>query len=345
MIYLKSETVARLDQTLPGLHRALQQAIELEHAVLPPYLYSLYSLVPGKNQQIADLLLSIILEEMLHMALVCNILNAIGGAPEIDKPDFIPAYPGPLPGGIENGVNVRLACFSKKLVKEVFMAIEEPEEPLKFPVVNVAFLAAPAVVTIGQFYKRIKEQMIELSTHDNIFTGRPDYQLTQGLPSTRLIPVVDVQSACQAIATIVEQGEGTPLSPLDPQQEPAHYYRFAEIFYGRALVPDPAPLGFAYAGAIIPFNESGVYPVKVNPRAATYPSGSAARKANDAFNYTYTGLLKVLHTVFNGQPDCLSAGVGLMESLKEQALTMMSSISAGRGLTAGPSFEYQPINP
>jgi hypothetical protein len=32
------------------------------------------------------------------------------------------------------------------------------------------------------------------------------------------------------------------------------------------------------------------------------------------------------------------------ESLKEKALTMMSSVPAGNGLNAGPSFEYMPGN-
>jgi len=61
MILLRSEVAANLDGTLPGLHCALQQAIELEHATLPTYLYALYSIKPGKNQNIASLLLSVIM--------------------------------------------------------------------------------------------------------------------------------------------------------------------------------------------------------------------------------------------------------------------------------------------
>src|ERR1700710_251982 len=82
-----------------GLHCALQRAIELEHATLPTYLYSYYSLGTS-NPAIQRLMLSIILEAMLHFALACNILNAIGGSPAIDKPNFIPRFPGKLPGGV-----------------------------------------------------------------------------------------------------------------------------------------------------------------------------------------------------------------------------------------------------
>ena len=343
MILLKSEVAANLDGTLPGVHRALQQAIELEHATLPTYLYALYSLKPGKNERIASLMLSVILEEMLHMALVCNILNAVGGHPKIDKPNFIPAYPGPLPGGIESNLEVPLSPFSQALIEHVFMVIEEPEDPLQFPVRTTA-LAAGAPLTIGQFYDGIKQCIIELSKKGNIFTGNPSYQLTKGFPSSELRAVHDVKTASTAIDTIVQQGEGTNTSPIDPQHKPAHYYRYAEIFHGKTLVPNTTPPpDFAYAGEAISFDPDGVYPVVTNPALAGYAPKSAAAYNNDTFNYTYTSLLRTLHSVFNGQPGRLIAAVGLMESLKELAFAMMSAIPAGPtmpGLNAGPSFQY-----
>src|SRR5437016_10860321 len=134
MIRLTSAVLACLDDTLPGLQCALQKAIELEHSTIPPYLYALYSVKPYQNAEIAGLIKSVVLEEMLHMSLDCNILNAIDGAPVIDRPDFIPSYPGPLPGQVESDLTVPLAPFSKQLVYDVFMVIEEPEDPLHFPV-------------------------------------------------------------------------------------------------------------------------------------------------------------------------------------------------------------------
>lgn len=65
---------------LPRLQRALQLAIELEHATIPAYLTAFLTLEPGRNREVSDLILSVFLEEMLHMALACNILNAVGGA-------------------------------------------------------------------------------------------------------------------------------------------------------------------------------------------------------------------------------------------------------------------------
>jgi hypothetical protein len=86
-----------------------------------------------------------------------------------------------------------------------------------------------------------------------------------------------------------------------------------------------------------------VLPVIENPTASTYPAGSQARYACDTFNYTYTSLLKTLHVTFNGSPNRLGNAIGLMESLKEQAMSLMD-IDLGNGKKAGPSFAYQPVN-
>jgi rubrerythrin len=75
MIRLKPQLFADLDGTVEGLRRALQHAIELEHATIPTYLYALYSIKPGTNPEIVWLIKSIVSEEMLHLSLDCNILN------------------------------------------------------------------------------------------------------------------------------------------------------------------------------------------------------------------------------------------------------------------------------
>ncbi len=87
---------------LASLREALQKAIELEHATIPPYLAAYYTLseTGAGPQQARKRLRRIFRQEMEHMRLACNVLNAIGGKPRIGGPDFMPHYPGPLPMGI-----------------------------------------------------------------------------------------------------------------------------------------------------------------------------------------------------------------------------------------------------
>jgi rubrerythrin len=348
MIELKPDLAQGLEDPTK-LRTALQAAVELEHATIPTYLYALYSLRPGFNKEIAILLRSVVLEEMTHMALACNILNAIGGEPCIDDPSFLPRYPGPLPGSVESGLTVPLSRFTPDLVSGVFMMIEEPERPLEY---RAEVEQATPPLTIGEFYGAIAAQL--QNSNQAIFTRDHSRQVTHDLKA-ELIEVVDLPSALNAIEMIVEQGEGTTRLPTDEEGELAHYYRFAEIHYGRRLVstnrPDAPPdERYAYSGEKILFDPDGVVPLVLNPRTDSYATNTQARNANITFNYTYTGVLKTLHATFNGRPDLLMTAVGLMESCKQQALDM-GAIEVANSSTpparefAGPSFEYQATNP
>jgi hypothetical protein len=348
MIRLKTELFADLDGTLDGLKRALQNAIELEHSTIPPYLYALYSIKPGTNLEVMGLVKSVVIQEMLHMALDCNILNAIHGHPKIDDPCFVPKYPGALPGGVESNLIVPLAPLSKQLINDIFMVIEEPEDPLHFPVTRSFAAAATKQETIGEFYAGIIQQLKDLSAKENIFTGDPKLQLTTGFKPLQTIEVHNLDTAIDAINLIVEQGEGTKTSPLEPGHGLAHYYRFAEIYYGKKLIPNPAHSpgapDYVYGGHEIRFDPCGIWPVITNPERSTYSPGSKLGNLNDTFNFTYTSLLKSLQLVFSGEPDQLGPALELMISMKEQALTMMS-MEIVPGLTAGATFDYTPVKP
>src|SRR4051794_4589696 len=70
----------------------LQTAIELELSTIPPYLVALLSIRNTANREAADLIRGTMIEEMLHLALVANVLNAVGGTVQLG-PDNIPSYP------------------------------------------------------------------------------------------------------------------------------------------------------------------------------------------------------------------------------------------------------------
>src|SRR3954452_9112428 len=86
-------------QTLDSLREHLQWAIELEHATIPPYMCALYSLDAVRNPAAAEVLTSVFMEEMLHLTLAANLLNAVGGQPVLDAPHLLPGYPTRLPHG------------------------------------------------------------------------------------------------------------------------------------------------------------------------------------------------------------------------------------------------------
>src|SRR6185437_77479 len=83
--------------TIESLREHLQWAIELEHFTIQPYLCALYSLDAGRNPEATELISSVLVEEMLHMTLAANLLNAVGGRPKLDNPKMLRGYPRPLP--------------------------------------------------------------------------------------------------------------------------------------------------------------------------------------------------------------------------------------------------------
>jgi rubrerythrin len=348
MIRLRSSILkgALRPKRAQDLWPALQHAVELEHSTIPLYLYALYSLDASANSEIAAIIQSVVVEEMLHMTLASNLLNALGGSPSIDRRGFIPKYPGPLPGGVQSDLTVHLAPFSMQQL-DAFLQIEEPEDPIRFQSPAV-MNTLPEEITIGQFYLAILAGIESLG--NGAFVKPPRNQLGPDLMPESVV-VHDVKTAKAAITTIIDQGEGTRRSPLEMVGTGyAHYYRYMQIRKGHLLVRNrkrtlPPDQQYSYTGAPVPFNRKGVYAAPTDPSSANYPPGSAQAFANDNFNYTYTSLLSTLHTMFNGRntKDQFHRVIGLMMSLEEQAIGMMSG-TASPALFIGPSFEYRAVN-
>jgi hypothetical protein len=110
----------------------LSEAAEFEHSVMCSYLYAMWSLKSDVVEDVSASELSAIdgwrnsirqvaREEMLHLALVNNILAAIGAAPHLWRPDF-PVQPGRFPADVQ----LRLSPFSEATIDH-FIYIERPE--------------------------------------------------------------------------------------------------------------------------------------------------------------------------------------------------------------------------
>lgn len=334
---------ARNAHTADDLHELLQNAVRLEHSTIPPYLTAAYSLKPGTNGAVGQALVSIALEEMLHMAMVSNVLIAIGGRPNFVDPGFVPTYPGRLPMSVGGGLVVGLRKFSRDLVKNVFMEIEKPETPLHFPV-QPSGLGMPATfATIGQFYAALIAKIAELG--DAIFTGDPAHQVTLNLPGVwqHLQPITNVKTATDALTWIVLDGEGTKNKPFDGSGELAHYYRFEEIFHGLKLVQIAAEPGFAFAGEAIPVDEANVLDLPDDPKVADYAEGSLARSAAESFNRRYANMLRELQVAFDGQPQNIGPALTRMGQMRASAAQVVTTVDAATGRNVGLTFEVAPV--
>jgi hypothetical protein len=309
----------RAASTPRDLYESLQAAIVLELATIPPYLTAYFSLKPGENDQIADLIRSVVIEEMLHLTIAANVLNAVGGCPVLDSRDTVLNYPAPLPMGTAGGLKVHIGPMSIPQI-ELFMAIEQPEDP-------IAERIDDDVVTIGDFYAAIIDKIKELG--EPAFATPSAPQVTAPwFGDGQLFGVTDVASASRALSIIIEQGEGTTSSPEDGdgEGELAHYYRFAEIKHGRRLVPDPrAEEGYSYTGDPVVFTSSGVHPMITDPKPAFYPPGTMAGRLTEQFVRSFRHLLVALQKTFTGRPSALNAAIGIMYELRLQVDAMTTT--------------------
>lgn len=331
--------------TVENLRRHLQWALELEHSTIPPYLCALYSIPNGANAGPSALIRSVVMEEMLHMVLAANLLNAIGGEPSVDSPKFVPSYPTYLPHS-DRAFQVALLPFGTAAI-DTFMQIERPPRPDARPQGNHYH-------TIGQFYRAILDAFERLASRTGgarkLFTGKRSRQISAATAyyggGGQPIEVVDLDTARAAIREIAEQGEGFDQTIFDNDSqfgqvdELAHYFRFYEIRAGRRFLPTDSPR-HRPTGPELLVDWSARYPMAPNPRARQYADRPEIHRLMTEFNRKYTALLKVLHTAFNGTPSALTEAVPVMYALKYRAQALMA-IPTGRsdGTTVGPSFEF-----
>lgn len=317
----------------------LQIAIGVEFGTLPPYLYALFSIPDGENVAAAELIHSVLMEEMVHMSLACNILNAIGGSPLLQPP----GYPGELPGHIGpdgSPLVVSLLPFSKAAMKQG-MNIEQPETKPIFPVVGLAFAAAQptGAVTIGQFYAALDAFLATLDDSD-WHVGRNQIADSQFLTG-QLFAVNSYLDAHRAIAVIVSEGEGSADDPLDFEDEVAHYFRFGEIYHDRVLTKIDVDPGYQWGPEPLGVDWNQVFPAIEDPQKHDFTADpSAAQAAQAACNAAYRAMVSALQKTVTGQPDQLGVAVRAMFDLRMAAQVALATPLADGKHVSGPAFSY-----
>lgn len=333
------------EHELTVLKKALQAAVTLEFATLPPYLTAIWS-IKDELHPVAKSIREILQEEMLHMALACNMLTSIGGTPEINT--AVPQYPGKLPLGVHKKLTVSLSGLCDETLK-VFMEIERPNHPGHFEALKMQEELEKVDeeagmdkgdFTIGEFYADIlaafKRQNPKFSV-DRQITG----------PLSWFI-IKDLEDVEKAIRTIQDQGEGSEESPDMGGEGLSHYFRFAEVLERKKLVLDEETGLWDFKTPIDFDLEEDVRPVGTVPEGG-YNSDNVSNpevlELIRLFNVSYSKLLDQLDSVWkndDGQARLWQA-IETMFSLQRYALPLMQ-IQRPDGKHYGPDFRYIPEN-
>jgi hypothetical protein len=343
--------------TVDDLRRHLQAAVELELLVIPPYLCALYSLHPGTNAEAALVVRSVVVEEMLHMILAANVLNAVGGRPTVADPDWVPRYPAAIPYHEPESFQVGLLPFGDPAL-DVFLAIENPSYPVGRPQAAPPDAAIPRAMelsrergyrTVGAFYEAIQEGLFALDEQigaKRLFCGDrarqigPEHYYASG---GHALVVHDLDTALVALEQIIDQGEGElreskPSEKVDDEGNLAHYYRFNELRRRRRYRAEDAPAD--PTGPPIQIDLAAIYPMKPNLRVEQLPTNEL-RAAARTCNRVYARMLGHIQTAFDGKPDALTHAVGTMFELRNRAVDLLRIPLPGDGVMhAGPTFEY-----
>ena len=341
----------------------LCEAAELEHGIMCQYLFAAASLKQDEDEGLTAEELDAVrrwrqaishvgTEEMLHLALVQNLLAAIGAAPHLSRPS-LPAPARHFPAG----VTLTLVPFGEAALRH-FLFLERPEgmelegaEGIDAPIHEAVPLLAEGdivpqaqdFVTIGHLYRSIElgfARLTEKFGEERLFVGAPHAQATSAyFRWPELVPVTDLASAQQAIETIVEQGEGAR-----GHWEHAHFGQFVQVLdeYRQLTAANPdfqpaRPVIFA----TVRTSEHDESVPRIDDRIT---AGCA-----DLCNVSYEILLQVLARFFghteetDAQLATLSSGaLALMFGAIKPLGDLLTTLPVGPsqpGLNAGPSFE------
>ena len=340
----------------------LNEAAELEHAIACQYLYAAFSMKRSVEEDVdeiqlaaidrwRDVILKIATEEMLHLALVNNLLTSLGAAPRLGRPN-LPQRGRYYPPGVQ----LAFVPFGERALRH-FLFLERPEginlkdaEGFESLDEAVPLMSEEDLIprgqdfqTVGHLYRAIEEgfvRLVERHGEEWVFLGDEYAQATASAFWWKdLVRVTNLESAHQAIDTIVEQGEG----PRGHWKD-AHYGRLLVVL-GEYLTMVRSQPGFEPARPVEPACVSHI----IDAEPGVSVSEPFTSRLLQAFNVAYEIMLQTLARYFahgHEDPDQLQTladvSVGLMVKVIGPLGYLSTSLPIGPeapGKTAGPSFE------
>jgi hypothetical protein len=343
----------------------LCEAAELEHMIMLQYLFAAFSLKRDEDEGLTPEQLAackrwdrtishVAAQEMLHLALCCNLLTAVGAAPHFRRPNF-PQRANYFPAGVQ----FDLLPFGETALRH-FIYLERPEgmqaDDAPGFIANLAPTPTPTghevvpflqdFATVGHLYRGIEQgfrHLAEKYGEDRLFIGPPRAQATEAyFRWPELVAVTDLRSAVAAIETIVEQGEGAR-----GHVDEGHYGQFLRLLaeYQEFVRNDPAfdparPVQMAWC-------RTPGTPDVATPILVTDPMTADVA---DLFNASYEVLVQMLARFFahteedDDELDTLAdTAVSSMFMIIRPRACILTRLRIGPNLpgkTAGPSFEY-----
>jgi hypothetical protein len=340
----------------------LCQAAELEHALMCEYLYAAFSLKtepdaglsPDRLEMVERwraTILKVATEEMLHWALVNNLLTAVGSAPYVSRP-HLPHQAKGYPAGVQ----IALVGFGERALRH-FLYLERPEgmeladaqgfEPTgpALPIMSAKDIVpwGQEFSTVSHLYRSIEQGLVRLAEKlgdDMLFIGPRRAQATPAsFGWTDLVPILDLAAARHAINRIVEQGEGAR-----GDWSEAHYGRFLAVLEEFLAIKEAEP-GFEPAHR--------VEPAAVRPADGVAPeiwiTDPVTAAVTDLFNVTYDLILQVIvrYFAFGEETDeqlgvLADVAVTLMFVAIRPLGLLLATLPIGRehpGINAGANFQ------
>jgi hypothetical protein len=342
----------------------LGKAAALEQLVMCQYLYAAFSMKDRDDDGLTSIqlestrrwrreLIHIAEQEMLHLALVQNLLTAVGAGSAFERPNF-PLPPHAYPAGIK----LELLPFDETTLRHLIY-LERPEglDMADQDALAAVEQAAPLpraeedeigprlqdFETIGGLYRAIEvgfDRLAERLGEERLFLGPRSAQAVVGhFPLPNLAAVTDLATAHAAIDTIDEQGEGAR-----GEWRAAHFGRLITVLDEYLDLRD-ADAGFEPArpvlAACVRQREDGL-PVPI----ITDPFTS---RCVDLLNAVYEVVLQLLARYFAHTDETedhlgvlADVSVGLMKTVVKPLGGLVTRLPVGfehPGATAGPTFE------
>jgi len=347
----------------------LNQGTELEHSLCCSYLFTAFSLKSGPGSGLSGeeaeaverwrrVFMGVAIEEMMHLAIINQLLVAVGAAPNFDRSNFPHSGSYYMPD-----LHIEIEPLSEELLRH-FIAVEQPTGgtiPLRLNPDLIHQVEGDTeneigpdpyrLASQGDIYGVILDGLNTLSRRlgeENVFIGPPPRQaLRDFFAYDGWEPIHDLATARKALDHVVEQGEGG-----SGDSEDSHFVRFSAVLNELLALREKNP---AFEPA---------WPVLANPFTRTPPEASGevnviddefAIQVSDLFNEIYGAMLQLLARFLVTTTET-EAEAAALESAALQAMTgaitplgdLLTRLPAGPshpGKHAGPSFVVHTLHP